>query len=378
MRILRTAAALAAVALACAAPAQAQQNAYPTLRVGQRVSGQLQASDPALFQAGRFKVYSFQAQAGRRYVATMESGEFDAFLTVARSIGGITDHMMMDDDGGGETNARLRFMVPASGTYLLIARSLAEEGTGAFTVGLDTLRAPQLTIADVRVGQTVEGSITESDQEFAEGEDSMVGFYDVYRLRGTPGQRVRIRMKLGEYFPVLAAGMMDGDEFVPEVFSPGGSQLLLTLPESGEYLVQAGAEGNVFGPYTLTVEERGPVMVPQARPIRAGEAVAGQLEESDGENEEDGSWYDLYSFTGRAGERVRVTMASDEFDTVVSLGRMVNGAFQEIDTNDDEEGGEGTNSALELELPEGGSYVIMATSFASGATGAYQLRIAAP
>jgi hypothetical protein len=378
MRILSIAAALSAVALACAAPAQAQQNAFPTLRIGQRVSGQLQAGDPALFQGGRFKVYSFQAQAGRRYVATMESGEFDAFLTVARSVGGITDHMMMDDDGGGETNSRLRFMVPATGTYLLIARSLAEDGTGAFTVGLDTLRAPRLTIADVRPGQTVQGEITENDLEFPEGEASVAGFYDVYRLRGTPGQRVRIRMTMGEYFPVLSAGAMDGDEFVPEVFSQGGNQLLLTLPESGEYLVQAGAEGNVFGPYTLTVEERGPVVVPPARPIRVGEAVTGRLDESDGESDEDGRWYDLYAYTGRAGERVRITMASDEFDTVVSLGRMVNGAFQEIATNDDEEGGEGTHSAVELELPEAGSYVIMATSFSAGSTGGYQLRVAAP
>lgn len=377
MNNFRIAAVLAAVALWTAAPAQAQPGAFPTLRVGQRASGQLQAGDPRMYQGGHFKVYSFQAQAGRRYVATMQSGDFDAFLTLARSVGGITDHMMVNDDGGGDTNARLRFTVPESGTYLLIAQSLAEDGAGAFTLGLDTLQATRQTIADLRVGQTAEGEIAETDQEMDFGEGGVGGFYDLYRLRGTPGQRVRVRMQMGDYFPTLMAGAMDGGQFAPEVFGQNG-QLLLTIPASGEYLVQAAAEGEVFGPYTLSVEERGPAVVPPAQPIRAGAPVSAELEATDGEMEEDGRWYDLYSYAGRAGERITVVMESGEFDTVLSVGPMVDGRWEEIAANDDAEGGEGTNSAVELEVPADGRVLIRATSFSAGTTGPYQVRVTTP
>ena len=372
MKTLPIATVLAAVALA-AAPLRAQRDAaFPVLAVGQRATGQLSAADPALYERGPFKVYRFQAQGGRRYVATLQSSDFDAFLTVARTVGGITDHMLMDDDGGGETNARLRFTAPQTGTYLLIAQALSAEGTGAFTVGLDTMPAKQLAIADLRVGQTVTGALAETDREYAAGPGGG-GFFDVYRLRGTPGQRLRLHMQMGDYYPTLNAGTMEGDAFVPGAFGQGQGVLLLTLPESGETLVQAGAEGEVLGEYTLTVADRGPAVAPRPVRLSLGQPVDGRLQAGDAENEEDGRWTDHYTITGRAGERIRVTMAAEGFDTYLSIGRMVDGAFQELASNDDEGEG-GTNSAVEVELPAAGEYLIVATSFAAGGEGEYRIQ----
>jgi hypothetical protein len=376
MKTFPIAAVLAALALA-AAPLRAQRDAaFPVLAVGQRATGQLSAADPALHERGHFKVYRFQAQGGRRYVATLQSSDFDAFLTLARTVGGITDHMLMDDDGGGETNARLRFTAPETGTYLLIAQALTPEGTGAFSVGLDTMPAKRLAIADLRVGQTVTGALEETDREYGAGPGGG-GFFDLYRLRGTPGQRLRLHMQMGEYFPALNAGSMEGDEFVPDAFGHGQGVLLLTLPESGETLVQAGAEGELLGEYTLTVADRGPAVAPRPVRLTRGQPVDARLQAGDAENEEDGRWTDHYVITGRAGERIRVTMAAEAFDTYLSIGRMVDGAFQEIASNDDENE-EGTNSAVMVELPEAGEYVIVATSFAAGGEGEYRIQAAAP
>ena len=72
-----------ALAVAAAVPAQAQR--FSNVRPGQSVEGRLSENDPALFQRGRFKVYQFRAQTGVRYVATLQSGDFDAFLTLART-----------------------------------------------------------------------------------------------------------------------------------------------------------------------------------------------------------------------------------------------------------------------------------------------------
>lgn len=376
MRTLSIATMLAAALAAAPLPAQRDAD-FPALALGQGAAGQLNAADPALYERGPFKVYRFQVQGGRRYVATLQSADFDAYLTVARTVGGITDHMLMDDDGAGETNARVRFTAPQTGTYLLIAQSLLPEGAGAFTVRVDTMPAKRLAIGDLRVGQTVTGALEETDREYGAGPGGG-GFFDLYRLRGTPGQRLRLRMQMGEFYPALNAGSMEGDEFVPNAFGHGQGILLVTLPESGETLVQAGVEGEILGEYTLTVADRGPAAAPRPVRLSHGQPVDGRLEAGDAENEEDGRWTDHYTIAARAGERIRVTMAAEAFDAYLSIGRMVDGAFQEIASNDDAEGEEGTNSMLEVELPEAGEYVIIATSFAPGGEGEYRIQASAP
>jgi hypothetical protein len=386
MRTPRSAAALF-LALACAAavPAQAQR-AFPTLRLGQSVQGRLAASDPAMYERGKFKVYQFRAQPGVRYVATLDSEDFDGFLTLARTVGGVTDYMLSDDDAGGGSNARLRFEVPDAGTYLLVAQALGE-GLGAFTIAVDTMRARQVVVEDLEVGRPVRGELTDEDGEYSQdqdGEEDVSGFYDLYRLQGVrPGQRLRIRMEMGEYIPNIAVGTMQNGEFtvVAESVPPGADAtspavtLAFRVPEEeGEYYVQVGAFGEVTGPYTLTVDDRGSVPAPRTTSIRRGQTVTGTLAERDPELD-DGRWYDLYAYTGRAGERIRITMSSDDFDTVVILGRMVDGEFQELGSNDDAEDGDDTDSELVIELPEDGRFVIQATSFEDGTGGEYELTV---
>lgn len=384
-------AAAVCLALACAAalPAHAQR-AFPTLRLGQSVQGRLAAGDPALYDGGRFKVYQFRAEPAVRYVATLRSPEFDAFLALGRTVGGITDYMMSDDDGGEGTDARMRFQVPTAGTYLLVAQALGEDGTGAFTLALDTARVRRASVRDVRVGETVRGELTEDDADYADlpqaaNQAGLSGFYDLYRLQARAGQRLRIRMQMEEYYPDVAVGRMENGEFVllheagmPDVDTvavpPSGGTLVFRVAEDGEYYVRAGAYGEVTGDYTLRIEDRGNAPAPRTTPIRRGQAVTGALTSTDAELD-DGRWHDAYAYTGRAGERIRIAAASDDFDTVVILGRMVDGEFQELASNDDAEGGEGTDSVLEAELPDDGRYVIQVTAFAAESGGDYRLTV---
>ena len=376
MRTLpRAAAVLGGLALACAAALPAHAQTFPTLRPGQSLAGTLSESDPSLYEGGRFKVYQFRAAPGKRYVATMQSADFDSYITVARTVGGITDEMMSDDDGGSEPLAsRLRFDVPEAGTYLLIAQSLGADGTGAFTVSLDTVAVRPLEIQNLTVGQTVQGEITEDDAEF----DDTEGYYDIYRVQGRAGQRLRVRMEFADYIPSVSVGTMQDGRFVPldEMGGMSGSQTI-ALPEAGEYYVQAGAYGSVTGAYTLVVEERAPAPPPRTQPLRRGETVQGSIESGDAELD-DGRWYDAYAYTGRAGETLVVRMSAEDFDTYLIIGRMVNGEFEELDRNDDDPEGEGTDSRLEIELPEDGRYVIQATSFLPELQGDYELSVGGP
>ncbi len=388
MRTLFGAAAVL-LALAGAVPAHAQR--ATGLRIGQPAQGRLAESDPAMFQRGRFKVYQFRAQAGVRYVATLQSPDFDAYLTLARTTAGITDYMMSDDDGGSENDARLRFEVPAAGNYLLIAQSLAEDGTGAFTIAVDTTSTRLPEPRDVRVGEAIRGELTDDDADFVEtagGDDGseLSGYYDLYRFDATAGQRLRIRMEMDEFLPTVTVGTLVDGEFTAlaqseavaaDTSTATAGTVNFRVPEDGEYYVRAGAHGEVTGRYRLTIQERAATPQPRATPIRRGQTVTGALRADDPQLE-DGRSHDAYSYTGRAGERIRISLTSEAFDAVLILGRVVDGEFQELETNDDADDGPGTNSLITIELPEDGRYVIQATSFRAGTQGAYRLTVAAP
>ena len=83
----------------------------------------------------------------------------------------------------------------------------------------------------------------------------------------------------------------------------------------------------------------------------------------------DGSWYDAYSLEASAGERVVVVMESTDFDAYLTA--VSPGAEQ---FSDDDSGG-GTDSRLELEIDESGTWTVMANAYREGEEGAYTLRI---
>ncbi|MBW3571517.1 MAG: hypothetical protein KY467_10455 [Gemmatimonadetes bacterium] len=107
------------------------------------------------------------------------------------------------------------------------------------------------------------------------------------------------------------------------------------------------------------------------RPIVPGEVTRGSLSTSDPRLPDD-SYYDEWVFAGRRGETVIVGMESSSFDTYLYLGTLRRGVFQEISRDDD--GGNGTNSRLQVRLPEDGTYVVRASSLRPR-TGAYTLTL---
>ena len=110
-----------------------------------------------------------------------------------------------------------------------------------------------------------------------------------------------------------------------------------------------------------------------ATPISFGQTINGTLSTSDCPLE-DGSYYDVYSFSATAGTQVSVFMQSS-FDTFLFLNNP-DGSI--LATDDD--GGGGTNSRIPavagfITLPTTGTYTIWANSFDPGVTGAYSLTL---
>jgi hypothetical protein len=385
MKMQRGAAGAAAACLmAACAPSggglQMQPGTAPPIRVGQTVQGSLADTDPAGLTRGRFDAYRFNATAGQQLVATMESDTFDTYLTVGRLYGPVMDVVDTDDDGGdGEdgTNSRMRFTVPATGAYVLVAQSFTEEGRGAYTLSMTQAPAPTTGASQaIAAGQPVTGQIADTDNVSDEDD----AFYDAYTFSGRAGQRITVTLESDDFDTMLRVGRMEGTAFEELESDDDGagegtnSMLRMTLEEDGEYVIRVSPLGEGSGAYTLRLEERAAARGPQpAQPLQAGVRAQGVLNDDDAVLEADNSYYDLWSYQGREGEAVKIQMTSDDFDTYVAIGRMVNGTWEEVASMDD--GGEGTNTLLEVTLPATGEYVIRANSFGAEETGDYTLLI---
>lgn len=106
--------------------------------------------------------------------------------------------------------------------------------------------------------------------------------------------------------------------------------------------------------------------------IRAGETVTGRFSPSDPKLP-DGSHYAFYRYVGPPGERIVITLRSDEVDPFMSWGRMVAGAYR-VEASDDDSGGS-LDSELEVTVGEDGDYHIRANTYAADETGAYRLSV---
>jgi serine protease Do len=113
----------------------------------------------------------------------------------------------------------------------------------------------------------------------------------------------------------------------------------------------------------------------KAEPI--DETHEGALEDSDSVLEDDGSFYDHYSFRAQEGWQIEVSMESDEFDTYLLLvkGSEATMSAEDLVQQNDDVGGGNTNSAISVAAPASGTYTVIANSFTAGETGAYTLRI---
>jgi pre-peptidase len=85
----------------------------------------------------------------------------------------------------------------------------------------------------------------------------------------------------------------------------------------------------------------------------------------------DGSFFDVFRFSGTQGQAVTITLTSGAFDTYLFLLDPDGNSFLE---NDDFAGG-GTNSRLQVSLPSTGAWTVLANSFELNRFGPYRLSL---
>lgn len=96
--------------------------------------------------------------------------------------------------------------------------------------------------------------------------------------------------------------------------------------------------------------------------------IEGSLRREDNVLPVDNSFFDIYTFEGRAGQQVTIEMNSSEIDCYLIL---LDPTGKELEQDDD--GGENRNARMQVTLPENGTYTILANSARESEFGSYIL-----
>lgn len=158
-----------------------------------------------------------------------------------------------------------------------------------------------------------------------------------------------------------------------------------TTLSPGEYMICARTHGTAgTGSYTLTVNRASgytPTIAStspspsttRARVTRLTRGTAGRGELGPGDSlRSDGSYLESWTFTGTAGERVRIRMISDAFTPYFGVGRVVDGRYRYLHGSSIS----GNTAELDMGLSETSTYMVQANSSGSGAkSGSYTVVI---
>jgi hypothetical protein len=373
-------------------PAVSQGN----LSMGSNVSGNLSEDDPTLDDDSHYDLWTYRGKAGETIRVTLRSDDFDAYVSFGQLDGDDFTEMGSDDDGAGGTDAKLTVTLSNDGEYVVRVNSLSEGETGDYTLLLEQGDPSEATASDdhdhgdapesgpadplpepspIRSGQTVNGDLGDSDPRMDDN-----SHYDLYSFSARRGQQVVVTMRSTAFDSYMALGQVESGSFnsLESDDDTGGgddAQITYRITRDGVYVIRANSLfANVTGAYTVQMElgDAPPPVEVSLQSIRYGQTVNGELSASDPQMDDD-SHFDLWKFTGRQGDKIVITMKSTVFDTYAALGRMEEGEFSQIESDDD--GAGGTDSKIEYTLESDGEYVVRANSLFSKGLGAYTLTV---
>ncbi|MEG3905559.1 trypsin-like peptidase domain-containing protein [Microcoleus sp. B4-C5] len=194
-------------------------------------------------------------------------------------------------------------------------------------------------------------------------------FFDLYSFEGKAGQQITIEMKSQEIDPYLILLGPNQREIAQDDDGAGNKNARITvrLPADGTYTLVANSyQARQSGAYTLQLKASAPTAPSRAILQEEGALVAGGPVLPS-----DNSLYREYTFEGRSGQSVTISLESTDFDPYVAIfgpnGRLVA-------ENDD--GSDSTkNSFLTVTLPATGRYRVIVNAYDASGRGRYTLTV---
>ena len=407
------------------------------IQVGQTVTGNLSANDPEFTgDSTYFQRWILPVKAFQPFTVDLESDDFDAYLILTRGRG---EKVVENDDGGGSCNARLVYSPQDDHPLRVVVNTASRprRQTGRFTLRVsdgesqpeakgncrfsagaqamggqpanmrsasnEGTAAPQGQTPTIRVGETVNGSLTSSDSLYPDK-----SYFKMYQFTAPTGQNVTIDLASDDFDPVL---IIRGDDLDASIINDDGgpgcsARVSRTFPSRGPYRILVNTTASPerqTGRYTLSitegtkpVQERGNAdcQPPRAaggaesgnaggagaggggetasHAISIGQTQQGTLTRNDVLLTSDSTYAQAWDIQGRAGTTVTIDLESDAFDAYLFLrGPGVAGGR---DFQDDDSGGN-CHARLTATFPQTGEYEIVVNTANKYATGAFTLSV---
>ncbi len=200
-------------------------------------------------------------------------------------------------------------------------------------------------------------------------------FFDLYSFEGKAGQQITIEMKSQEIDPYLILLGPNQREIAQDDDGAGSKNARITvrLPADGTYTLVANSyEAKQLGAYTLELKASASTSasVPTS-PSRAILQEAGALVAGGPVLPSDKSLYREYTFEGRSGQSVAISLESTDFDAYVAIfdpnGRLV--------AENDDASDSTKNAFLSVTLPATGRYRVIVNAYDASGRGRYTLTV---
>jgi len=389
----------------------------PQISMGQTINGALSSSDSLYPDTTYFKFYQFTTTPGRTITIDLSSSDFDPVLIIR---GQDLAASIINDDGGPGCASRVSQSFTGSGPYKILVNTTSSphRQTGRFTLSIKEGSMPvdgtsnsdchpagvssgggsnqnNAGIAAIRIGETVNGSLTSSDSLYPDN-----SYYKFYQFTAPAGP-ITIDLSSDDFDPVL---IVRGDDLDASIINDDGgpgcsARVSRTFPSRGPYRIlvnttasperQTGRFSLSITEGTKPVQERGNAdcQAPQgnaasssstgggggsSHAIDVGQSQQGTLTRNDVLLTSDSTYAQPWTIQGRAGQTITIDLESDAFDAYLFLrGPGVSGGR---DFQDDDSGGN-CHARLTATFPQTGEYEIVVNTADHYATGSFTLSV---
>ena len=194
-------------------------------------------------------------------------------------------------------------------------------------------------------------------------------FFDLYSFEGKAGQQITIEMKSQEIDPYLILLGPNQREIAQDDDGAGSknARITVTLPADGTYTLLANSyQAKQSGAYTLELKASAPTQPSRAILQEQGALVAGGPVLPS-----DKSLYREYTFEGRSGQSVIISLESTDFDAYVAIF----GPNDKLLAENDDASDSTKNAFLSITLPATGRYRVVVNAYDASGRGRYALTI---
>lgn len=232
-------------------------------------------------------------------------------------------------------------------------------GTGLLLCGLligwGSTLAGQTEPPLVGLNQPVRGELTSRDPVLSED-----GAFKLYRFTAQSGREYDIQLRSDDFSPALTVARPVGGvtDYMARSSDHGlgaGALLRFRAPTAGSFLVLARTGNEEIGSYTLTIS---PAAGDDGQPLVLDQPINNWVEDEA-----------FHTVQAVPGTELEITARSRDFDIFLEVGRMENGTFVQLQSDDDS-GGD-TNSRLYLDAETPGEYLVRVSPYGDAEGGSY-------